>query len=428
MTDATTPVLLGGVRTPFRRAAGDYRELLSYQLAAHALRAAPGRAGVADLRELEMVALGTVVHETDTSNVAREAMLEAGYHPATPAYTTSMAGLSPIIAATSVADAIRVGRIRLGVAGGVESFSDVPIRLGRGVRRAAMRLRQERTVAGRLGALAALRPRDLKLDVPRSADATTGLSMGAAAERTSGRFPVTRADADAYALDSHARAVAAWDAGRYADQVAPVVVDGRVVDTDDTPRRDTSLDRLGALDPAFSTDGTITAGSASGFTDGATALVLADLATADRLGRAPRALLHDAVYVGVDDLADEMLLGPALAIPRLLARNGLEVGDVDVFEVHEAFATQLLSVQRALGDETFAQERLSLERAPGPLPADRLNAWGGSIALGNPFSATGGRLLLTAADRLAAEGGRYAVVASCAGGGLGAAVLLEAPR
>lgn len=425
-TSASTPVLLGGTRTPFLQASGAYGSLMAYELAAHALRDAPVRLGI-DREQVDTVALGTVVHETDTSNVAREAMLAAGYLPSTPAYTTSMAGLSPTIAITSAADAIAAGRLHLAVAGGVESFSDVPIRLSRGMRRAAMKLRRDRTIAERLGTVAQLRPRDLALAVPRSADTTTGLTMGEAAERTTRQLPVTRAEADAYADRSHRRAVAAWDAGRYARQVHPVTVDGVTVDRDDTPRADSSTDRLARLAPAFTDRGTITAGNASGFTDGAGAVVLSDLATADRLGIAPAAALRDAVYVGVDDLADEMLLGPALAIPRLLDRNGLRVDDVAVWEVHEAFATQILSVQRALADDTFARDRLGRSGAVGALPDDALNAWGGSIALGNPFSATGVRLLLTAADRLADEGGRYAVVASCAGGGLGAAVLLEVP-
>lgn len=424
---ARTPVLLGGVRTPFLRAAGAYyRSLMAYELAAEALREAPARLGI-DVADVDAVAMGTVVHEADTSNVAREAMLAAGYRPATPAYTTSMAGLSPTIAVTTVADAITAGRVRLGVAGGVETFSDVPIRLSRGLRTTAMRLRRDRTVAQRLGTVARLRPRDLALAVPRSADTTTGLTMGEAAERTTREHPVTRRQADAYAARSHQRASASWDAGRYDHQVTPVTIDGVTVERDDTPRADSTAEALSGLRPAFADRGSITAGNASGFTDGAAALVLADLATADALGVTPAALLCDAVYVGVDDLADEMLLGPAMAIPRLLDRAGLTVADIAVWEVHEAFATQLLSVQRALASDAFARGRLGRSGAVGALPEHRLNAWGGSIALGNPFSATGGRLLLTAADRLREEGGRYAVVASCAGGGLGAAVLLAAP-
>lgn len=420
------PVLLGGTRTPFLHPAGAYGPLMAYQLAAEALRAAPARLGV-DLGDIDTVALGTVVHETDTSNVAREAMLAAGYRPTTPAYTTSMAGLSPTIAITTIADAITAGRVRLGVAGGVDSFSDVPIRLSRGLRRAAMKLRRDRTLTARLGTLAQLRPRDLALAVPRSADTTTGLTMGAAAERTARALPVARADADAYADRSHQRAVAAWEAGHHARQVTPVTVGGVTAERDDTPRADSDPARLARLDPVFAEGGTITAGNASGFTDGAGATVLSDLATAEQLGIVPAALLRDAVYLGVDDLAEEMLFGPALAIPRLLDRHGLTRDDVAVFEVHEAFATQVLSVQRALADDAFGRDRLGRSGAFGALPEDRLNAWGGSIALGNPFAATGVRLLLTAADRLRTEGGRYAVVASCAGGGLGSAVLLEAP-
>ena len=171
----------------------------------------------------------------------------------------------------------------------------------------------------------------------------------------------------------------------------------------------------------------ITAGNASGLTDGAAALLLMSAGEAARRGHAPLARLLDYQLTGVEDMATEMLLGPAMAIPPLLARHGLGIEDVAVYEWHEAFAAQILANQAALADEDFARAELGLPAAPGVVPLERLNTWGGSVALGNPFAGTGGRLLLTASRRLAAEGGRYAVVASCAGGGLGAALLLENP-
>lgn len=417
-------VVVDGVRTPFLQATGAYTGWLPHELAGAALRALAERLGEVD--RIDAVAMGSTVHETDTPNVAREAMLHAGYAPTTPAWTTSMAGLSPNLAVTTIADAIRLGRAELGVAGGVETFSEAPIRLSRGLRQVAMRLRMARSPADHLEALASVRPWHLGLDLPRSGDVTTGMTMGESTERMTKQFGVTRRESDRWALDSHRRAVTAWDAGRYERQVAAVDAPGGQVRRDDTPRPDTSMERLGELSPAFG--GLITAGNASGFTDGAAAVALASRAAAADRGLPARAVLRDVRFVGVPDLVEEHLIGPALAIPQLLDDHGLTLADVDVIELHEAFASQVLAVRAALASDDFARSHLDRDEAVGDLDPARTNAWGGSVALGNPFSATGARLLLTAVDRLEAERARYAIVASCAGGGLGVAMLLERER
>lgn len=409
----TIPLLLDAVRTPFLDTAGAYSPLQAHELAGRLLASLLDRVPV-DPADVGAVALGTVVHETDTSNVARSAWLDAGLPPTVPAWTTSMAGLSAVSAVQTVADAIALDRVELGVAGGVETFSDVPIRLGRTLRRTAMKLRQARSVEDQVRALAELRPRDLTLDLidfPASADDATGLSMGDATERMAKRYGVDRHASDLFAATSHARAVAAWAAGRYDASVVPITVGGTTVAADDGPRADSDVDVLARLSPSFG--GVVTAGTASRFTDGAAACLLGSAAAADRLGVEPLAALVDTVFVGVEDPLDDHLLGPAVAIPRLLARAGLTMDDVGVFEVHEAFAAQVLCNQVALAEDA------------GAIPEGRLNAWGGSIALGNPFGATGARLLDTAARRLHAEDAEWAVVASCAGGGLGAATLLR---
>lgn len=422
--DPRDVVVVDGVRTPFLRAAGAYAGWLPHELAARPLRALADRLTL-DVERVDAVALGITVHETDTPNVAREAMLEAGYASTTPAWTTSMAGLSPNLAVTTVADAIRLGRADLAVAGGVETFSEAPIRLSRGMRRAAMKVRQARSATDALRGLATLRPRDVGLDLPRSGDLTTGMTMGEATERMTRSWNVSRQQADRWAVQSHQRAVAAWGEGRYDRQVVAVEAPGGTAVRDDEPRADTDAGTLARLEPAFTEDGIITPGNASGFTDGAAGVVLAARESAAAQGLRARAVLRDVRFVGVPDLVDEHLLGPALAVPRLLAANGLELADVDVVELHEAFASQVLAVGAALASDDFARDRLGRDAAVGQLDPARTNAWGGSIALGNPFSATGVRLLLTAVDRLEAEGGTWAVVASCAGGGLGVAMLLE---
>lgn len=424
--DERVPVLAGGVRTPFLRTAGAYGDLMSYELAAKAIGGLVERTSI-DPRVLGMVVMGTVVHETNTTNVAREAMLAAGVPSTVPAYTVAMAGISPNVGVANLCDAISLGRISMGIAGGTENFSDVPVRLSQNVRRSLMKIRQRRSTRARLEVISKLRLRDLGVDVPSSADFTTRLTMGAACEAMAHRYPTTREASDAFAARSHRRAIEAQRRGVYAEQCIPVEVAGHRVEADDSPRADADEASLARLRPAFARNGIITAGNASGFTDGAGALLLTSRAEAKRRGLPVRAVVVDYVFGGVESLETEMLLGPAMTIPRLLARNGLGFGDVGVFELHEAFASQVLINRACMASREFVTRHFGEDAPCGEIPMDRLNAWGGSLALGNPFAATGVRLFLTAAQRMAAEGARHAVIATCAGGGLGAAFLLAAP-
>lgn len=423
------PVLVAGARTAFLDSAGAYSPLYSYELGAQAIAGLMQKLPALDARELGLVVMGTVLHEINTTNVARESMLAAGLPARIPAYTVAMAGISPSVGVLNLCDQILNGRLDAGIAGGTENFSDVPIRLGRGVRRAAMRLRQAKSAGERVAALRMIGWRDLGLDLPASADFTTGLSMGAATEAMRRKFGCTREASDAFAAMSHLRAVAAQEAGKYREQIVPVTIDGATQALDDnTPRRDTTAEKLARLPAVFDREqGVVTAGNASRFTDGAGALLVASRSFAQARGLGELAVLRDYQLTGVDSLHEEMLLGPAMSIPRLLARNALTFSGIDVWEIHEAFATQVLINRQCMASETFVRERFGAGVPHGDIPLQKLNAWGGSLALGNPFAATGVRLLLTAAQRLQAEGGRYAVVSTCAGGGLGAAVLLENP-
>ena len=420
------PVIVEAVRTPYLNSTGAYAALHNYELAALPLGELLKRSQM-DADEVELVTMGMVVQEVETTNVAREAMLSAGYPSHIPAYSVSMAGVSPNVGVMNLCDAIALGRLRIGVAAGTENFSDLPVRLPRRMRQRLMRLSRARTSGQRLKILAGLRPADLLPELPSSKDLTTGLNMGQACENMAQRFAVTRQAADAYAQRSHQAAAAAWQAGHY-DDVMAVTVKGQMVERDDAIRGQTSIERLAALKPSFSKHGIITPGNASGLTDGAAALLVMSQAEADKRNMRPLVRVCDVQLAGVHDLCSEMLLGPAMAIPPLLARHGLNMDDIAVFELHEAFAAQILANQAALNDHDFARQELGLAQAPGPIPEQRLNLWGGSLALGNPFAATGIRLISTAARRLQAEGGRYAVVATCAGGGLGSALLLENPH
>lgn len=422
-----TPVLVAATRTPFLDSAGAYSELMSYELAAFALRGLLDKVDL-DPTLVELVVMGTVLHEINTTNVAREAMLKAGLPPAIPAYTVAMAGISPSVGVMNIASEIALGRMKFGIAGGTENFSDVPIRLSQKIRRTLMKVRQSRDNGERLKLLAQLRPWDLKLDLPMSADYTTGLTMGAACEAMVRTFGASRAESDAFAARSHIQAAAATQAGHYRAQITPVPTQSGIVSDDNSIRPDTTAEKLARLKPVFErNNGVITAGNASRFTDGAGAVLLGAWGEVQAHGLQPLALVRDYILAGVGKLENEMLLGPALTIPKLLARNGLTFDDVGVWEIHEAFATQVLINRHCMASADFIRQRFGAGTPSGEIPLEKLNAWGGSLALGNPFAATGVRLLHTAAQRMAAEKQRYAVVATCAGGGLGAALLLEAP-
>jgi len=278
-----------------------------------------------------------------------------------------------------------------------------------------------------LAALAKLGPvADLVPRRPQIAERTTGEVMGESAERMAQRWEITREAQDALALRSHQHAAAAIASGRLAGEVTKVDVgDGKWVHTDGLVRGDTSAEKLAKLRPAFAKDGTITAGNASPLTDGGAAVLLMSEERAKALGYKPLAAFRSWAYVGVDP-ADQLLIGPALAVPRALDRAGITLADCDFVDLHEAFAAQVLCVVKAIGSAAWARARLGRDTAVGEVDPARLNVRGGSIALGHPFGATGARVVTTMANELAASGKQHAVLGICAAGGLGAAAVLEA--
>lgn len=426
--NARDAMVIDGVRTPFLKSNGAYASLMAHDLGREAVKGLLKKTAL-DPALVDQVTMGTVIADPRTSNVAREISLGAGLPLTTPAYTTTLACISANVAATTTADAIRLGRVDTAIVGGTETFSDPPIRLSKNLRQALSRLQKAKGPADYLKELSKLSPSDIAPDVPSPNEFSTGLSMGASCERMARRFSVSRAEGDEFAAMSHQRAAKAWDDGIFADDVMPFPVPPRfkVVDKDNGPRGDSTAESLAKLRPAFDKKyGSITAGSSSFLTDGATAVLLMSRAKAKEAGFTPLAIMRDYVYAAGDPL-DELLLGPALTIPMLLAQNGLKREDIDVWEIHEAFAAQMVANLKALDSETFCKERLGLSAKFGELPLDKVNVWGGSLSLGHPFGATGGRLLKTAARRLQVTGARYAVIAACAAGGQGSAILLENP-
>jgi acetyl-CoA acyltransferase len=437
-------VVIGGVRTPFVKAFAEYLKLDSIALGTAAVRGLLERYPV-PRRELDAVVWGGVVLPSVWPNIGREIALEAGLDPAVEAMTVTRACASGLQAVTSAAAAIERGDADVVIAGGSDSVSNMELKLPQELVHAAapMVLQRRRgwsDVMHALGELASapeLLPR-----VPKVAERSTGQVMGEAAEEMARRNEISRQAQDELALRSHQRAAQAMASGRLAKEIVKVLAGGAAsggeswLSTDTLVRGDTSLEKLARLKPAFARSGgakgsgdraitgTVTAGNSSPLTDGAAAVLLMSEDKARALGFTPLARVSAWAYVGVDP-SDQLLIGPALAIPRVLSRAGLELADIDLVDMHEAFAAQVLVVLKALGSAAFARARLGRERAVGEVDLDRLNVHGGSMAFGHPFAATGARMVTTMANELALSGKRTALLGICAAGGLGAAALLE---
>jgi acetyl-CoA acyltransferase len=418
-------VIVGGVRTPFVRAFGPFAEIDTIGLGCAAVRGLLERTGV-ERRRIESIVWGGVLLPGLSPNVGREIALDLGLRDV-EAMTVTRACASGLQAITTGAAAIERGDADVVIAGGSDSTSNGEVKLPQKLIRAAAPLAFGKATLGdvmgfasRLLPLGELIPR-----MPKIAERTTGQVMGEAAEEMARRNEITREAQDAFAVRSHQRAAAAIATGRFADEVVAVQApDGTWVHTDQIVRGDASVERLASLRPAFAKHGTVTAGSSTPLTDGAAAVMLVAEDKLKALGLTPLAAVSSWSYVAVDP-ADQLLLGPALAMPKLLDRAGVQLADVDLVDLHEAFASQVLSVLKMLASEAFARIRLGRERAVGVIDPDRLNVHGGSIAIGHPFAATGARMVTTMANELHRTGKRSALLGICAAGGLGAAALLE---
>ncbi|WP_240674886.1 acetyl-CoA C-acetyltransferase [Cellulomonas endophytica] len=429
--------VLGGNRTPFARAGGRYAHASNLDLLTAALDGLVARHGLQGERVGE-VAAGAVLKHSRDFNLTREAVLGSALSATTPAYDVQQACATGLEAVVGLANKIRLGQLESAVAGGVDSASDAPVALNDRLRRALLDLRRARTPQARLAVLARLRPGDLAPEAPTAGEPRTGLSMGEHQAITTAQWGITRAAQDELALRSHQRLGAAWDAGVFDDLVTPY----RGLVRDANLRADTSLEKLAALKPVFGrgldAPATMTAGNSTPLTDGASTVLLGSREWAAEHGLTPWAAVVDAEVAAVDFVhgEDGLLLAPAFAVPRLLARHGLALEDLDLVEIHEAFAATVLCTLAAWESETFGRERLGLDGAFGTVKEDRLNVHGSSLAAGHPFAATGGRVVATVAQELhrrraelrAAGEDRpvRALVSVCAAGGLGVAALLEA--
>ncbi len=423
------PVIVGGVRTPFMRSNNAYKDLSIFDLGRSVLSGLVNRTGISP-HEIDQVVMGNVIQDPTTSNVARESMLAANIPAHVPAHTVSLACISSNVAATQLADMVYLGRIKVAIASGVESFSDPPIRVSKGLRQFLVKLSKVKKPTQYLTEMRKLSLKDISLDVPKVVEFSNNRSMGQGAEILAQQTDTLREEADQFALRSHQKAAEAQKKGVFYDQLIPVGIPPKfnLVTKDDGPRSDTTMEKLKKLKPAFDRQfGLSTAGNSSFLTDGASALLMMSWQRADTMGFEPLAVIRDYLYGAGDPLTD-MLSGPALTIPRLLDKNNLTVDDIDVWEIHEAFASQVVSNLNYLKSKSFCCGRLGLKKVVGEVPLEKVNIWGGSLSIGHPFGATGVRLLTTAAKRLQESGSRYAVVSGCAAGGHGSSILLENPQ
>ena len=416
-------VIVGGCRTPFVRAFGKFMTVDTIALGAAAVTGLLDKTGI-KRSEIDSIIWGGVILPTASPNVGREIALDIGLPPSVEAMTVTRACASGLQAITLAAAAIERGEVDVVIAGGGDSTSNAEVPLPSHLIQALAPMvlgkgggfREWVGVAGQLAPFRELIPK-----APRIAERSTGQLMGEAAEDMAKRNEIPRAAQDELAQRSHHRAAAAVAAGVFDNEMTEVTG----VSKDDIIRPDTKLEKLSTLRPVFAKDGTLTAGNSSTLTDGAGAVLLMSEEKAAELGITPLAAFKSWAYVGVDP-ADQLLIGPALAMPLALERAGLELADIDLVDMHEAFAAQVLCVLKALASESFAKHRLGRDTAVGEVDPERLNVHGGSLALGHPFAATGARMVTTMANELHRRGSGTALLGICAAGGLGAAAVLEA--
>ena len=418
--------IVAGCRTPFARALGFLSSESALDLARTVVTELLHRAEL-PAREVNGVVLGTVVPSTEAPNLAREAALASGLPRTTEGFTVSRACASANQAIASAAEAIASGEAETVIAGGAESLSNVPVLASRKLARALVAASRARSWPQRLRAFEGIKVKDLVPAAPAIAEHSTGLTMGASAEKMAQQNGISREEQDRFALRSHKLAAAATDDGRLPSEIVRCYQKpsySSSLQEDDGIRRDTDLGSLSSLRPVFDRRyGTLTAGNSSPLTDGAAALLLMREDKARAEGREPLGYIRSYAFAGVDPF-DQLLIGPAYSTPLALDRAGLSLSDMTLVDLHEAFAAQVLSVLKALDSESFCREKLG--RAPlGAVPEEKLNVMGGSIAIGHPFGATGARITLSVLNELRRRGGGFGLISVCAAGGIGASMIVE---
>lgn len=419
--------VIGGLRTPFLKSTTGYQELSTLQLAQSVVNEMMQRLALKGA-DVDALIYGQVIASPSTPNIAREIVLGTPLPRDIDCYSVSRACATSTQAAVNGARAILLGEADVVICGGADSLSRPPITYSDNVIKALMAATQARTPLDKAKAFMGLAPKDLLPSPPALQEMSTGLSMGQSAEKMAQENGIDRAAQDAFALRSHQRAAEAWETGVFAGEVMPYRLPPKfeqVIEKDGLVRPDTTLEKLEKLRPVFDKRyGTITAATSSPLTDGASAVVLMSERKAKSLGYEPLAYIRSWGFAGLD-VAWQALMGPSFASPKALDAAGMELADIDLIDMHEAFAAQVLSNTQAFASDAFAQQHLGRKRALGEVDPERLNIYGGSIALGHPFAATGTRQILTMANELNRRNGGTALITQCAAGGLGAAIILE---
>jgi acetyl-CoA acyltransferase len=419
--------IVGGLRTPFVKSGTVFKDLSTLDLATAVVAELVQRSGL-DPEAVDQVVYGAVIPDLRGPNIAREVVLASGLPRATDAYSVTRACATSTQAVVSAAQAILLGDAEVVIAGGADSLSRPPITYSDTFVDALMAANKAKDLPGKLRAFASVRPKDLAPNPPALEELSTGLTMGQSAEKMARENGITREAQDEYAYRSHLKAVEAWDKGIYDDEVMAFPVPPKYrefVERDGIPRADTTVEKLSTLKPVFDRRyGTVTAGNSSPLTDGASALILMEAKTAERLGFTPKAYLRSWGFAALDP-GWQLLMGPSFATPIALDRAGLTLDEIDVIDMHEAFSAQMLSNIQAFASKEWARTWLGRDEAIGEIPEEKLNLYGGSISIGHPFAATGVRQILTMANELERRDAGTALVTQCAAGGLGAAVVIE---
>jgi acetyl-CoA acyltransferase len=418
--------IIAGCRTPFTRSGSDLADVTAIELGKVAVRDVLARSGLR-AEQIDHLVYGTVVHDTQAPNIAREVGL--GVLPKTvPAFSVSRACTSANQAITDGALMIEAGQAEVVIAGGAESLSHVPITVSDRLSKTLVAASRAKTLGSRIGAFRSVRPRHLVPVRPAIAEPTTGETMGESAERMAKENGISREAQDEWALRSHRLAAAGTEDGRLTAEIAPVYVPpgyDRVVTADNGIRSDTSVEKLAKLRPVFDRrHGTVTAGNASPLTDGASAVVLMDGDRAEAEGIEPMGFVRAWAWTALDP-AGQLLQGPAYAAPLALDRAGLAMSDIGLMEMHEAFAAQVLSNLQALSSRGFAERELGRSQAVGHPEVEKINVMGGSLSIGHPFGATGGRLTVTLLNEMARRDVQFGLLTVCAAGGMGFAMVVE---
>ncbi len=415
--------IIGGARIPFARAHGAYANVGNQDMLTAAFKGVVDKFGLRGER-LDDVAGGAVMKHSKDWNLVRESVLGCGLAPETPGVDLQRACGTSLEASVLIGCKIELGQVECGIAGGVDTVSDPPVVFSRDYQQILVRNFRGRTFFEKVKPFFALRPRHFKPVLPAVVEPRTGLSMGQSTELMAKQWKVTREEQDLLALESHRRAAAAWDSGFYND----LVIEYQGLKTDNNVRRDTTLEKLAKLKPSFdfSGAGTLTAGNSTPMTDGASAVLLASEEWARSRKLPVQAYLRYAKVAAVDFINKEgLLMAPVYAVPRMLADAGLTLQDFDYYEIHEAFAAQVLCALKAWESPEYCRERLGLAKPLGSIDRSRLNVMGGSIAMGHPFAATGTRIVATLAKILEQKNARRGLISICTAGGMGVTAILE---